>query len=327
MARPRRLVASLALLAALASPAALLAQAPETQVAHVGRYVASPLSVGQKLVLVANRYSDFLASEDGTGKLAALAHEAEVHGQAVVALQADDGAGPSDHWERGGRAATSAPARAALARGGVDVLMLTLGPSGVDDGVDRFADLMVTTNMQGRILVQDAWAAGASSRVDSARLRRARAQLASINQRAGHEMAYLVPAADAVDRLRWEVALGRVPGVARQADLVVDGAGRPAEAVANLVTYLWFTVIYRQPPSGLTALVDPSDPTSAPREQVLQRVAWEAAAAEPMSGIMLEHIWLGRTRGVHPHAAEAGEGHEGHGAPTPHPLQMPPGRE
>ena len=315
MACSRRLAAPLVLLAVLAAPAVLVAQ--------VGQYVASPLSAGQRVVLVANRFSDFLVAESPTGRLAALASEAELQGQAVVAVQAEAAATPLDHWAAPGRQASSSAARAALAAGGVDVLMLSLGPNGPDDGVDRFADLMIATNMQGRILVQDTWSTDAATGVDAARLERLRARLTAINERAGHEMAYFVPAADAVERLRWEVALGNVPGVARQADLFVDEAA--AGPVASLVTYLWFTVLYRQPATGLTALVDPRDPTSAPREQVLQRIAWDAAAAEPMSGIMLDHIWLGRTRGVHPHAAEAGEGHDGHGATGLHPLQMPPG--
>lgn len=294
--RPRRLATTLATLALLAAPAVLVAQ--------VGQYVASPLAAGQRVVLVANRFSDFVA-EGPSGRLAALAREAELHGQAVAAVQAEDAA------------------RTALSAGGIDVLMLSPGPNSPDENVDRFADVMIATHMQGRILVQDTWSADAAGGVDAGRLERLRARLAAINERAGHEMAYLVPAADAVDRLRWEVALGHVPGVPRQADLFVGDEA--SASVANLVTYLSFTVMYRQPATGLTALVDPTDATSWPREQILQRIAWDAAAAEPMSGIMLDHIWLGRTRGVHPHAAGTGEGNEGHGATAPHPPQMPPG--
>jgi hypothetical protein len=43
--------------------------------------------------------------------------------------------------------------------------------------------------------------------------------------------------------------------------------------------------MYRQSPVGMTALVDPEDPTSAARERLLQAIAGNSVVAEPMSGV------------------------------------------
>ena len=111
--------------------------------------------------------------------------------------------------------------------------------------------------------------------------------------------AFIVPVADAVHRLRLEVQRGRIPGVDRQSELFRDAMGHPAEPVVNLVSYVWFTVMYRQPASGLTALVNPDDPTSAERERLLQQIAWEVAAAEQMSGVTAPILWPEGARSKH----------------------------
>jgi hypothetical protein len=50
--------------------------------------------------------------------------------------------------------------------------------------------------------------------------------------------------------------------------------------------------MYRESPIGLQALVDVSDPTSAPREALLQKLAWNAVVSEPMSGVRGERLPL-----------------------------------
>jgi hypothetical protein len=151
--------------------------------------------------------------------------------------------------------------------------------------------------------------------IDSAHrdyLPRLRSQLSGINDRAGYDMAYIVPAADAVYRLRQEVVRGRIPGIEKQSDLFRDGMGHPTAAVQNLVSYVWFTVMYRQPASGLQSLVDPTDPTSPERERLLQQIAWEVSAAERMSGLTSRLLWPNGVRNMHDLLHRAtGEGHEG----------------
>jgi hypothetical protein len=294
---PVGLFASL-LLAAVTSPTPLTGQE--------GRYVASPISVGQTYVL-ATDLGD-VAGRDGRAEpLDLLAREAQLRGHVVRTVPVGEG--------------ENAPAAAA------DALVLALGEAGLE-WVDRFADGLIEAGGDTRLLVQDPWSGGAATPDDVARLKRLREQIAAVNARAGRELAYLVPIGDAVDRLRWEVALGNVPGVRRGSELFEGGTARPAPAVEHLVAYVRFTVMYRQPATGLTALVDPRDPTSAAREAALQRIAWDAAAAEPQSGVMEEHLWLKRSRGMHAQPEshdEAHEGHEGNGTPSLHPVQMPPG--
>ena len=313
---PRMLVAALSLALVGQSPATAQ-EAPSVHVAHAARYAATPISMGLRHVLAANRFSAFLAADGGAvapGSLASLAREAQLDGHALLVYQASENATPTGHWAQGGADEASNRLKAALRAGGVDVLMLTMGTDASGEGLDRFGDLMIEDNMEGRILVQDSWSSGVGSEADKVRTETVRARLAAINARAGHQMAYLVPAADAVDRLRWEVSLGKVPGVSRQSELFGGSPAQPGTPIANLVSYVWFITMYTQPAGGLTALIDRGDPTSAERERILQQIAWDAAAAEPMSGLLLEHLWLGRSRGPHAqHGGEASQGvHIGH---------------
>jgi hypothetical protein len=301
--RRRTPAALFALVAMSLAAPPIQAQEPDNaNVAHEARYVASPVADGLRHVLSANRYNDFLgpdAPSGASGLLAALANEAELEGHTLLATHRSAAEGME-----------SAPAE--LRAGGADVLIVALDSDGAAEGLGTLGELVASSGMESRLLVQNAWSTGAGSDADIIRLQSLRTRLAEIDAHAGREVANLVPAADAVDRLRWEVALGNVPGVARQADLFTDGEGSPSRVVRNLVAYLTFTVMYRQPATGLTALVDPSDATSLARERVLQRIAWDAAAAEPASGVMVEHIWLGRSRGPHVHNTEDGADHDAH---------------
>jgi hypothetical protein len=267
------------------------------------------------------------------GPLAKLAHEAELAGHENLGIQMIGGSTPMQHWNQGDGDDTRNLAKVGLGKGGVDVFTMSPNARMPEEGIDLFGDLMIDTNPNGRILVQHSWSAwdgtattpsvGGTGATDFALedhdlatfetiqgwidaahagggyLDRLRTQLQGINRRAGSEMAFVVPSADAVYRLRQEVLLGRIPGVDKQSDLFRDGMGHPATPIMNLVSYVWFTTMYRQPASGLTALVDPNDPTSAERERLLQQIAWEAVAAEPMSGLMSPMLWPNGMRNMH----------------------------
>jgi hypothetical protein len=90
----------------------------------------------------------------------------------------------------------------------------------------------------------------------------------------------LVPAGEAVLRLREAVVAGELPGVTRQSELFRDPLGHATQPTMDVVTYLWFAALYRQPLDGLTTLVEAGDPTSPARQAVLQRIASETMAAE-----------------------------------------------
>jgi hypothetical protein len=195
-----------------------------------------------------------------------------------------------------------------------------------EEGIDLFGDLVIKTNPDARIMVQASWSAwdgqGSTASVGgtgapagftnadhnkatieqlegwrnlNARYRVAlRTQLEGINARAGKVMASVVPSADAVYTLREHVIRGEVPGVKTQEEIFADAMGHPRAPIANLVTYVWFSAMYRQSPVGMKALVDQNDPTSAGRELLLQKIAWNAAIAEPMSGIKGETVAIAR---------------------------------
>lgn len=254
------------------------------------------------------------------GPLAALAMEAGKAGHETRAVQMIGGSTPRQHWNQGDRDETKNIAKVALSQGGVEVF--TMSPNAImpEVGIDLFGDRVIKTNPDARILVQNSWSGwdgngrtpsvgGDPSRISFVNedrndtteemidgwiaslhapegyLEKLRTQLSGINERAGTEMAYLVPSAEAVYELRRQVILGNVPGVETQAEMFRDAIGHPNQTVANLVTYVWFGAMYRQSPVGLTALMDEDDADSAERETLLQAIAWDTLRNEQMSGV------------------------------------------
>lgn len=259
------------------------------------------------------------ASNADVGPLARLAAERGKTGHEAVAVQMIGGSTPMQHWTQGDGNDAANIAKAALQKGGIDVF--TLSPNRVvpEQGIDLFGDLVIKTNPQARILAQNSWMAwdGKSSTLRSADADRAsfanenrdqvdiatidgwlrdleteggylealRSQLAGIDQRAGREVTYIVPSAAAMYTLRKAVIEGRVPGIKKQSELFTDALGHVTQPGINLVTYVWYATMYRENPMGLKALVDPKDPTSADRELLLQKIAWNAAVGEAKSGV------------------------------------------
>ncbi|MGD8280945.1 MAG: hypothetical protein PVF90_08550 [Gemmatimonadota bacterium] len=311
---------------------ALLASSAPVQ----AQYAVPPIDEGQAYFMATHSFSVFIAPNQRTGEpgpLDKLAAEAQLEGHHNIGVQMIGGSTPMQHWNQGDGDDSKNLAKVALRNGGVDVFTISPNSTMPEQGIDLFGDLMIATNPDGRILVQNSWKAwdghgttpsvggnGGGDFTNADRddvtdaeiqgwieslhapdgyLARMRNQLRDLNDRAGTAMAYVVPAADAVYRLRQEVLRGRIPGIEKQSELFRDPIGHPTTPVANLVTYVWFTVMYRQPASGLTALVDPNDPTSAERERLLQQIAWEAAANEPMSGIVSSTLWPEGARSMH----------------------------
>jgi hypothetical protein len=319
--------------AALAIAALLATAAP----AHAQQlYAAPPIDEGQQYYMATHSFNVFIGPNRRTGEpgpIERLAQEAELMGHENLGIQMIGGSTPMQHWNQGDGDESQNLAKVALRGGGIDVL--TMSPNAImpEEGIDLFGDLMIETNPEGRILVQNSWSpwdgngmtasVGGTSlpdfsnedhdladidavqgwidriHADDGYLERIRTQLMGINERAGRDMAFVVPSADAVYRLRQEVLRGRIPGIERQSELFRDGMGHPNTPVVNLVTYVWFTVMYRQPASGLVALVDANDPTSAERERLLQQIAWEVVAAEPMAGVTSSMLWPTGVRSMH----------------------------
>ena len=268
----------------------------------------------------------------GPGPLAALAAERGKAGHETLQVQMIGGSTPMQHWSEGDGDDSKNRAKAALLKAGPALDVFTMSPNSKipEEGIDHFGDFIIAHNPNARIMVQvswsgwdghgrtpsvggsgggkftnadrdqvdlatlDRWISGKGDGVmDESYVDRLRTQLAGIDQRAGHEITFVVPSGLAVYTLRKEVLLGHVPGITKQSELHRDPIGHPTQVTANLVTYVWFAAMYRESPVGLKSLINETDPLSAKRERLLQEIAWNAVVAEPKSGVRGEAVALG----------------------------------
>jgi hypothetical protein len=296
---------------------------------------SAPITQGQKYVMATHSFNVFIGpwrsrepnAEVKPGPLAALAAERDKAGHENLAVQMIGGSTPMQHWNQGDGDDSKNIAKVALKKGGVDVFTMSPNALMPEPGIDLFGDLVIKTNPNARILVQNSWSAwdgnGTTASVGGAGranfstedhdkadiamidgwlasleskggyLERMRTQLGGINKRAGHPMAYVVPSSVSAYNLRKEILKGTVPGLKLQSEIFRDGMGHPKTPLANVVTYTWFAAMYRESPVGLKSLIDSNDPTSAPRELMLQQIAWNAVVAEPMSGVKGKPVKVG----------------------------------
>lgn len=317
--------AGAAALLALAMAGSGIALAQTTPAPAATQEVTAPITQGQKIVMATHSFNVFVGptrSRDPNvaptaGPLAALAAERGKEGHETLAVQMIGGSTPMQHWNQGNGDDAKNIAKAALTAGGDKVTVFTMSPNAImpEPGIDNFGDFVIAHNPNARIMVQNSWSAydghgstpsvGGSGGGDfknderdkvtlaevdgwlasTSYLERLRAQLDGIDKRAGKQITYVVPSANAVYNLRKEVIQGHVPGVAKQSELTRDPIGHPSQVQANLVTYVWYTAMYRESPVGLKALVKADDPNSAAREKILQQIAWNAVVSEPKSGV------------------------------------------
>jgi hypothetical protein len=317
---------------------------PLDQVQAQSQRAAAPITKGQKIVMATHSFNVFISSDPFAPRrargaapdpnapkpiplLTRLANDRGIRGQEFLAVQMIGGSTPMQHWNQGNGDDSKNIAKVALNKGGVDVFTMSPNAKMPEEGIDHFGDLVIRTNPNARILVQNSWSAydgnGSTPSVggtgggsfhndqrDSLKIEtvrqwiaaiddpngytaRLRTQLQGIDRRAGKRMTYVVPVADAVYHLREQVILGKVPGLTRQSAMHLDPIGHATGPVQNLAAYTWFAVMYRQSPVGLTALVNKADTTSAPRERMLQQIAWNAVLDEPMSGVAGRKIPVG----------------------------------
>ncbi|CAN5227275.1 hypothetical protein BH11PSE2_BH11PSE2_21900 [soil metagenome] len=320
-----------AALAAVAAVGAFTLEA-QAQAPRGGRAGApantAAITVGQKYVMATHSFNVFVGPgrNGDPGPLAKLAAEAKLAGHENLAVQMIGNSTPMQHWNQGNGDDTKNIAKVALTKGGVDVFTMSPNAKMPEPGIALFGDLVIKTNPNARIMVQSSWSAWDGNATPSAAglgggapqtpfvnadhdkatvdqlvgwrkggedyLARLRTQLDGINKRAGKTIAFVVPSSDAVSHLREQIVLGKVPGVTNQSDIFADAMGHPKTPLNHLVSYVWFAAMYRTSPVGMQALVDPTDPTSAAREKVLQQIAWNAVIAEPMSGVRGQQLAL-----------------------------------
>lgn len=258
---------------------------------------AEPLP-GQRVFVTGHSFHVFVAP-----KLGMLARIAEIDGHQLVGVQSIGGSRVIQHWEL---ADEKNKAKTALVAGEVDVLTLSPNWTMPDEGIDRFVELGLKHNPRLRVVVQESWVPwddGEPERrvktnaerdyrsLDSVRAANAKfkaaieTQVKALNEKHGMQVVTVVPVGDAVVKLRELVAAREVPGITRQSDLFTDAIGHGKPPVVALAVYCNFACIYRQSPVGLPD-VDPAlNATSRALKPLLQRIAWEAVIANPMSGV------------------------------------------
>jgi hypothetical protein len=238
-----------------------------------------------------------------------MARAAGFEGHKIVGTQALGGSSVTQHWEKADN-----PAKKALVSGEVDVL--TVSPNGrviPDPALEKFAELLLEHNPNGRLTVQASWAgadgqrgAGGFKNADRdkavpAELRKAWAPLTNklcdqvkatnekLSAKHQRQVLFFVPVGEAVLQLRARVAKGEVPGVARQSDLFRDDLGHGQPPISVLNAYCHYAVIYGRSPVGLPVpdLLKKAELGEYTEKvnRILQEIAWEAVKGEPTSGV------------------------------------------
>jgi hypothetical protein len=232
------------------------------------------------------------------GRMAQLAKLAGVKEYTAVGTQGLGGSRVQQHWDL---PEDKNQAKKILKKASVDVFTMAPNVKMPDDGIDRFAELGLEHNPKIRLLVQESWVPGdyldqriksnaQRDETDLAKLRahqekwrgQMEAQARALNQKAGRDAVLIVPAGDAVVKLRELVAAGKVPGLSRQSDLFTDVTGHGKAPILVLTAYCNFACITGRSPVGLKL---PEPGVSDELHVLLQQIAWDTVRAYPMSGV------------------------------------------
>lgn len=192
-------------------------------------------------------------------------------------------------------------AKKALEKGDVDIFTMAPNVKIPDEGIDRFVELGLKHNPKMRFLVQMSWLPGDSlekrvtnnaqrDEIDLAKLGseqdkwrgQIEDQVKAINQKVGRDAVHIVPAGNAVLRLRQLIAAGKLPGIAKQSDLFTDVIGHGKAPLLYLVSCCNYACITGRSPVGLKV---PDAGLSDELQAALQKIAWETVTSYPMSGV------------------------------------------
>ena len=258
---------------------------------------ASPVA-GLRVFVMAHSFHIFVAD-----RLQPLAAAAGIKDHQLVGKQMLGGSQVMQHWNLPDEKNL---AKAALREGKVDVI--TMSPNWIvpDEGIERFVELGLEHNPKLRVVVQLSWMPGDgflpeekvksneerdSRPLDIPRAAHARwksllePQLRALNAKIGRDVIHVAPAGDALLKLRELIVAAKVPGITKQSELFTDAGGHGKLPVIALVTYCNFACIYRTSPIGLNDPQPELDALSPDLKPLLQRIAWEAVTAHPMSGV------------------------------------------
>lgn len=232
--------------------------------------------------------------------LTQIAKNAGIADHKLAGTQSIGGSTSTQHW-----ASEKNSPKTAIAAKEVDVLTLSPHHRLMPDlAIEKFADLMLENNPNGRVLLQASWmlsdgqpkgfTAESRDTADPSALRKTwapyyeslRKQAKEFNENAKKDVVFVVPAGEALIRLRERVAKGEVPGIAKQSELYRDAAGHGGPPMGVLTAYCFYAVIYGKSPVGLPVPDSLKGSKEAEKlNRILQECAWEAVQAEPMSGV------------------------------------------
>ncbi len=229
-----------------------------------------------------------------------LVKEAGIPGHVLVGRQGIGGSKVIQHWDK---AEDQNEAKKVLRTGKVDVFTMAPHVMVPDPGITNFVALGLEHNPDMRFLLQASWypfdVADPEKRIKDNAARdamkiedlqaavdewrtRLEAQADELNKLHGKRCVYIVPAGDAVVKLRAMIVAGKFPGITKQSELFRDPIGHGLGHVMALVAYCNFAAIYRTSPVGLVA---PERSISAEQHKILQEIAWETVSKYPHAGI------------------------------------------
>jgi len=204
-------------------------------------------------------------------------------------------------------AGTTNAAREALKAGKLDVF--TMAPIYLpDDGIEKFVKLGVENNPKIRIFVQENWlpwdhydaafkppvakvdhnapTVEALRKIHAPYFKSIDEHVVELNKKYNTSSVRVAPVGQAVMKLREKIIAGAAPGLKEQNDLFADPIGHARPPLQALVAYCYYALIYEKSPVGLpTPAVLSKTEQSGELNELLQRIAWEAVTAHPLSGV------------------------------------------
>lgn len=236
-------------------------------------------------------------------RVALTAKAAGIDTYQLAGTQGIGGSRVIQHWDKD---KGENQARKALEKGDVDVFTMAPHLKIPDEGIDHFVELGLKHNPKMRFLVQQSWvpfdylekrvannADRDAGKLDVDRLRGDHAkwrgemevQVKTLNKKAGRDAVFIVPAGDAVVKLRSLLAEGKAPGLSKQSELFTDAIGHGKPPIIILVSYCNYACITGRSPVGLKV----NEPSISPElHDLLQRIAWETVSTYSMSGVAVK---------------------------------------
>lgn len=229
-----------------------------------------------------------------------LAKGAGIHDHRTFGRQSIGGSKVIQHWDKPDAENT---AKQALKTGEVEVFTMAAHLLVPDPGITNFVELGLKHNPDVRFLVQCSWypfdvadpekrirdnaerdeltIAELQAAIDEWRTR-LEAQADDLNKQHGKRCVFIVPAGDAVVKLRAIIVAGKFPGITKQSELFRDPIGHGLGHVMALAAYCNYAAIYKASPVGLTMQLPDVTPE---QHKILQEIAWETVLKYPYAGV------------------------------------------